>query len=188
MRNRYIGTRRETVNRPPACFMVLQSLSGLLIAGLRMLAAMETKETTGTVKKSTPPLTAYAALPVVGMLAVTLPVLVNPGAYRWYDSRLFPIVNTAVEGLAGTAIFLLFLAGAVVGATVRGIRTWLASLAFISLLPAFAFAEMAVDSSSHNLIPFELLIYLMLALVPAAGIGVGKLAATPSPSSSSSSV
>jgi hypothetical protein len=136
-----------------------------------------------TIKTPTPPLTAYAALPVVGLLAVTLPVFLTPGAYRWYNSPLLPVVRTAVEGLAGTALLLLFLAGAFVGAIVRGIKTWLASVAFISLLPAIAFAEIAADGSSHTLIPFELLIYLVLALVPAAGIGIGKLAATPSPSS-----
>jgi hypothetical protein len=54
-------------------------------------------------------------------------------------------------------------------------------------VPAIAFAEIAADGSSHILIPFELLIYLMLALVPSAGIGIGKLAPTPSPSSNEES-
>lgn len=120
----------------------------------------------------------YLLLPFVGLLAVSIPTMVNP--HPWYDAPLLPFVRTAVEGMAGWRLILLFAAAAVVGATVRGIRVELASPAFIIVLPVTMFAEMFVDPKSHNLWPFEFAIYLALALVPAAGLWLGRLAATPS--------
>ena len=62
----------------------------------------------------------------------------------------------------------------------RGIRIALASPAFIIVLPVTTFAELFVDPKSHNLWPFEIASYLALTLVPAAGLWLGRLAATPS--------
>ena len=120
----------------------------------------------------------YALLPFVGLLAVSIPVLVNPEP--WYDSPLLPFVRTTVERMGGGALILLFFTAAAVGATIRGISIALASFAFLALLPLTTVAEISVDPRSHSLWPFELAIYLMLAVVPAVGLWVGRLAATPS--------
>jgi hypothetical protein len=120
----------------------------------------------------------YALLPFVGLLALSIPILMD--SQPWYDAPLLPFLRTAVERMSGWSLILLFVAAAVVGATVRGMSIVLASLAFIILLPVTMIAEMFVDPTSHNLWPFEFGIYLALALVPAVGLWLGRLAATPS--------
>ena len=53
----------------------------------------------------------YSLLPLVGLLAVSIPTMVNP--HPWYDAPLLSFVRTAVEGLAGWSVILLFAAAAV---------------------------------------------------------------------------
>jgi hypothetical protein len=129
---------------------------------------------------SRPGLGVYSLLPFLGLLALSIPTMVNP--HPWYDAPLLSFVRTAVEGMAGWSVILLFAAAAVVGARVPQINIALASPALLIVLPVVTFAELFVDPKSHNLWPLEIALYLVLTLVPAAGLRLGRLAATTSQS------
>jgi hypothetical protein len=103
----------------------------------------------------------------LGLLAIALPPLLDPGSRR-YDAPLFPLVRAGVESFGLLSAFLLFLAGAIVGAR-RPPRAWLWGMATLLPLPLLALAEVLVDPTSHNLLPLEFASYVVLAMPAAVG-------------------
>lgn len=108
--------------------------------------------------------------PLLGMLAMILPVIVKRPA-RWYDSPLFPIVRNAVEHVGAWQLVLLFLVGVALGVLSHR-RAPVLGLVAILLLPVAAIAEMFADPTSHNLWPFEFVIYGFYGLIVAAGVAL----------------
>ena len=113
---------------------------------------------------------ALVLAPVLGILAMILPVIVERPT-RWDDSPLFPVVRNAVEHAGPWQMALLFLAGIALGALSRR-RALVLGLAAVILLPLAAIAEMFADPTSHNLWPFEFLIYGFYGCVVAAGAAI----------------
>lgn len=105
--------------------------------------------------------------PLLGLMAMILPVIVERPA-RWHDSPLFPMIRNAVEHVGPWQLVLLFLAGVVLG-FLSNRRALQLGLFSILLLPLAAIAEMFADPTSHNLWPFEFVIYGFYGLVVAAG-------------------
>ncbi len=103
-------------------------------------------------------LTAIAAAGLACVLVAGLATGAKPAA-----APLFPLLRGAVEGLNGAAPALLLVLGAVAGLVTRLSPTHI-GLASVAALPLAAFAEILADRTSHNLIPFELVMYLVLAL------------------------
>jgi hypothetical protein len=71
------------------------------------------------------------------------------------------------------AAVTFFLAGLATGYFIRP-NPWLAGLAFIFVFPLAAVYEAAAYRGSHNLIPFELVVYFFFSLPVVAGVYAGK--------------
>jgi hypothetical protein len=110
----------------------------------------------------------FLIAPVLGLLAMVIPVLVWPPA-RHFDAPLFPLIRDAVEGIGLPQLLLLFTAGVLLG-LVSASRAWLLGLAAISVLPLAALAEMIKDPTSHNLFPFEFAFYGFYGVLVACGV------------------
>jgi hypothetical protein len=106
--------------------------------------------------------------PVLGLLAMVIPVLVWPPA-KHHDAPLFPLIRDAVEGFGLPQLLLLPAAGVVLG-LVSASRAWLLGAAAIALLPLAAVAEMIKDPSSHNLFPIEFAFYAFYGLLVSGGV------------------
>ena len=109
----------------------------------------------------------FLVAPVLGFLAMVVPVLLWPPA-RHHEAPLFPLIRDAVEGIGLTQHLLLFAAGLLLG-ILSPSRAWLLGAAAISFLPLAAVAEMFKDPTSHNLFPVEFVIYAFYGLIVACG-------------------
>jgi len=107
------------------------------------------------------------APPVLGLIAMILPVLLNrPG--HWYDSPLFPIIRNAQEHFGVSQLGLFFLVGFILGHMSR-IPALLLGGAAVILLPLAALAEMVADPTSHNLWALEFMFYAFYGAITATG-------------------
>jgi hypothetical protein len=111
---------------------------------------------------------AFVLAPVLGLLAVLTPALLSRPATT-YDSPLFPLLRTALEGIGVGQLVLLFVAGVLLG-LISPARGWLLGAASVSLLPLATFAEIIKDPTSHNLSPLEFLFYALYGAVVAVGV------------------
>jgi hypothetical protein len=108
--------------------------------------------------------------PLLGMMAMILPVIIKRPA-RWHPSPLVPVARNAVEHVGPWQLLLLFLVGVALGALSQR-RAAVLGLTAILLLPVAAIAEMFADPTSHNLWPFEFVIYGLYGCIVAAGVAV----------------
>lgn len=119
-------------------------------------------------------LTSLALLALVaagGLLCVIVPALAFGAKPR--DAPLFPLLRTAIEGLSWPALVLLCLLG-LAGAMLMRLNVYAIALASIGVLPVVAITEMVMDTSTHNLIPFELMMYLFMAIPALLGALLGR--------------
>lgn len=100
------------------------------------------------------------AVSALGLACVVVPVL---GTSPLMPAPLFPLIRTGVEKLTWVPIAALGALGLAVGLGTR-LPCGRAALASVAVFPMAAIAEIVVDSSTHNLIPFEVGMYLMLAV------------------------
>lgn len=111
----------------------------------------------------------FVVAPLLGLLAMVLPVLLWPPAPTHYGAApLFPLIQKAVKGIGLAQVVLLFVAGVLLGFVSRS-RAWLLGAAAISPLPIAALAEMIKDPTSHNLFPIEFAFYAVYGLFVAIG-------------------
>lgn len=101
----------------------------------------------------------YVAIAMLGLVCVLGPAVGKP----LMTAPLFPLLRTAVEHLSPATFIGLGVLGLGAGLATRLPRAGI-GLASIAALPLAAFAEMAADGTSHNLIPFELAMYAFMAL------------------------
>lgn len=114
---------------------------------------------------------AFTGAMLLGLVSFCLPVwlLREPLA----PAPLFPVLATGVQYLSWLTFVLLFVSGVALGffgaryALLLGIGT-------ILPLVVGAIAEMVAAPTSHNLWPFEFLIYLLLSLIAAVGVPIGR--------------
>jgi uncharacterized membrane protein YphA (DoxX/SURF4 family) len=71
---------------------------------------------------------------------------------------------------------LLFLSGVLLSGVFPGKASWMASFLVLAAMPIVILSEGIADPSSHNLFPFELVLYGVLTLITLLGAGVGALA------------
>ena len=106
---------------------------------------------------------------LVGLIAVLLPPLFV--AMKAYDSPVFPLVRTAIEGMTSFTYVGLLSGGMLIG--------WLCRkpviLGFVTMLPFYVFAvvEILVDPTSHKLWLIEFTIYFALSLLAVLGGAFG---------------
>jgi len=104
----------------------------------------------------------YLLISLFGVLSIVLPVYLQPDINQ-YDSPVFPMIRTGIEGFSGWSFGLLFLSG--FGAKLlTNLSEWKIGLLTMVLFPVLAICEMIVDPSSHNLLPFEFIIYCFFTI------------------------
>ena len=106
---------------------------------------------------------------VAGWLAFTLP----------YEAAFAAGETTATNvmdgGIQFTTLLVLPLIGLAAGAVApRGWFLW--GPCAIAFLPSWSMVEVLIDPTSHNLWPFELVLYAAFAMWTGAGAGVGAFA------------
>jgi len=104
-----------------------------------------------------PILIVFAIGAVSGTISIIIPPLLTVDV-KVYDSPLFPMVRTGIEGMSLWTLLFLFSSGMFLGA-VYPKREWLLGISTMSLLPILAVLEMLADPYSHNLWPIEFVIY-----------------------------
>lgn len=115
---------------------------------------------------------ALGIAPLLGLGAILMPTVVAPPA-RLYESPLFPLLRTAVEGMGLGQVLLLLAAGAVLGRISRT-PVWGLGFAAIIFLPLAAVLEMVADPTSHNLFPIEFIVYAFCGAIVAGGARLGR--------------
>src|SRR5687768_16709930 len=88
--------------------------------------------------------------------------------YPEYHYSLFLARNYTVL----TAV-IFFIAGILIGYFLK-LNPWLSGICLILVLPVASVCEIVLDSNSHNLFPFELIVYFVFALPPVAGTYFGR--------------
>lgn len=116
-------------------------------------------------------LAVLAIVAVLGVVCIVVPVLNLPRM----PAPLFPLLRTGVEKLGVIPIALLATLGLVAGLATRA-PVWAIAIASVALLPCAAIAEMVKDGTSHNLIPFEIIMYGFMAIPVLAMAAVGRFA------------
>ena len=110
---------------------------------------------------------------ILGMLSIILPIFIL-GELKPYDSPLFPLIKTGIEGISKFSLFFLFLSGFMVK-IFSDLSGWKIGLASMMLFPLAAFLEMTVDRSSHNMFPIEFMFYAIYALPSVLGASVSQI-------------
>lgn len=101
---------------------------------------------------------------ILGVISIVLPTFFLPDL-KQYDSPLFPLISTGINGISVWSIGLLFLSGFGMKLLSK-LSGWKIGLTTMALFPIMAILEMIVDSSSHNIFPIEFVLYALYA-VPA---------------------
>ncbi|WP_213521059.1 hypothetical protein [Nonlabens sp.] len=114
-------------------------------------------------------LSAFIAISILGMLSIILPLFIL-GDLKPYESPLFPLIRTGIEGISLYSISFLFLSGFIVKLLSK-LSFWKIGLMSMALFPLATFCEMIFDSTSHTMFPFEFIgyaIYTIPAIMGAA--------------------
>ena len=104
----------------------------------------------------------YLLTSIFGVISIVLPTFFLPDL-KQYDSPLFPIIRTGFEGISIWSFGLLLLSGFGVKLLSK-LSGWKIGLATMAFFPILAIIEMIVDSSSHNLLPFEFIGYALYSV------------------------
>ena len=99
---------------------------------------------------------------ILGIISLILPTYFLT-ELKQYESPLFPIIATAVNGISIWAIILLVISGFSIS-LFSEIEGWKIGLSTMALFPIMSILEMIVDTSSHNLFPLEFIFYAVLAI------------------------
>jgi hypothetical protein len=94
---------------------------------------------------------------ILGMVSIILPVFIL-GDLRHYESPLFPLIRTGIEGFSLYSLLFLLVSGSTVK-LFSDIPFWKIGLMSMALFPLATLCEMIADSSSHNMFPIEFIFY-----------------------------
>ncbi|UQD56854.1 hypothetical protein [Flavobacterium sp. K5-23] len=100
---------------------------------------------------------ALIVVSILGMLSIILPVFILDDL-KPYESPLFPLIRTGIEGISKYSLLFLFISGFSVK-LFSNVPFWIIGLMSMFLFPLATFCEMIADSSSHNMFPFEFIFY-----------------------------
>ena len=109
---------------------------------------------------------------ILGIISLILPTYFLT-ELKQYESPLFPIIATAVNGISIWAIILLVISGFSIS-LFSEIEGWKIGLSTMALFPIMSILEMIVDTSSHNLFPLEFIFYAVLAIPSIVGAYIAK--------------
>ncbi len=94
---------------------------------------------------------------ILGMSSIVLPVFFLDDL-KHYDSPLFPLIRTGIEGTSMYSLGFLIFSGFIVK-LFSDVPSWKIGLMSMILFPLAAIFEMIADSSSHNMFPIEFIFY-----------------------------
>lgn len=112
----------------------------------------------------TNPIRIYLPASILGVISIVLPIFFLPDL-KQYESPLFPLIRTGIEGISIWSFGLLLISGFGMKLMSK-LAGWKIGLATMALFPIMAIIEMIADSSSHNMLPFEFIGYALYS-VPA---------------------
>ena len=99
----------------------------------------------------------FAIGAALGIISIIVPPLCIVDV-KVYESPLFPMVRTGIEGMSLWTLLFLFSSGIFLG-VIYPKREILLGISTMSLFPVLAFLEMGKDPYSHNIWPIEFVIY-----------------------------
>jgi hypothetical protein len=108
---------------------------------------------------------------VVGFILIILPSILH----REHIHSVFDLVRSSVKDMSAVHLVLLFAGGFFWGLALKWPYSLCASACQVAGLPLIAVLEMISDPTSHNLWPFEFLIYAALAVICLIGMTAGSL-------------
>ena len=114
----------------------------------------------------------FAIGAALGIISIIIPPLWIVDV-KAYESPLFPMVRTGIEGMSGWSLLFLFLSGIFLGIiypkheSLYGMFSGVfyskyelfLGISTMALFPILAFLEMMKDPYSHNLWPIEFVLY-----------------------------
>jgi len=126
--------------------------------------------------KAVRPIVEVVITALSGFGAFIAPIVLDPPA-AWPQAPLFPIVREAVENVRPGSFIALAIVGLLAG--VLASAHWvLLGLAAVVLFPLCTIAEMIADPTSHNLFPFEFVMYAVFSIPAVVAAGLGRVART----------
>jgi hypothetical protein len=99
----------------------------------------------------------FVTIAILGMSSIVLPVFFLDDL-KHYDSPLFPLIRTGIEGISMYSLGFLIFSGFIVK-LFSDVPSWKIGLMSMILFPLAAICEMIADSSSHNMFPIEFIFY-----------------------------
>ncbi|PKL43121.1 MAG: hypothetical protein CVV39_08720 [Planctomycetes bacterium HGW-Planctomycetes-1] len=128
----------------------------------------------------------FAIGAVLGLISIIIPPLWIVDV-KAYESPLFPMVRTGIEGMSEWSLLFLFLSGMLLGiiypkrqplyGRLLGViypkHELLWGISTMSLFPILAFIEMSVMPNSRNLWPIEFVIYGFCTIPGIIGAYIG---------------
>ena len=99
----------------------------------------------------------FLSIAILGMSSIVLPVFFLDDL-KQYDSPLFPLIRTGIEGISKYSLGSLIFSGFIVK-LFSDESSWKIGLMSMALFPLAAICEMIVDLSSHNMFPIEFIFY-----------------------------
>lgn len=108
----------------------------------------------------------------LGILSIIVPTYLNSSIIK-YDSPVFPLIRTGIEGFSMLTVVSLVISGIIIG-LIKPKYFWLWGFSIIWLLPTIAIIEMIKDPYSHNIWPIEFMFYGSAALLGVLGALIGK--------------
>lgn len=119
---------------------------------------------------------AFMTFPLLGLISFMLPILVVNHEVITFDESLdiVSVITLYFEKVLPVPTIILLLGfGVIIGLIVR--RFWfLLGLSSILIFPCVAIYEILNNPSSHNLWPFEFLVYGVFSIPPTIGVFVGE--------------
>ncbi|MFT5713544.1 MAG: hypothetical protein ACI9WT_000079 [Flavobacterium sp.] len=110
---------------------------------------------------------------ILGVISIILPVFIL-GDLKHYESPLFPLLRTGIEGVSKYSFLFLLLSGCIVK-LFSDAPSWKIGLMSMVLFPLAAICEMIADPTSHNMFPFEFIFYGFYTIPAIAGAYTSQL-------------
>lgn len=99
----------------------------------------------------------YFLASILGVISIVLPTFFLTDL-KHYDSPLFPLIRTGIEGISIWSFGILLLSGFGVK-LLSNLSGWKIGLTTMAIFPIMAISEIFVDSSSHSMFPIEFIFY-----------------------------
>ena len=96
------------------------------------------------------------------MISILIPVFILDNL-RTYDSPLFPMIRTGIEGISLYSLLFLIFSGLIIK-SFSDLSSWKIGLASMALFPLAAICEIIYEPTSHNLFPLEFIFYAIYTL------------------------